>query len=70
VDVDVPTHGFGALCAWSGYALFRQDEIRENIRGELRRAFDDSPFSWRPLRHRSGYITTFVLEKETGGKIA
>lgn len=67
VDVDVPYHLFGALCAWSGYVLFRQDEIRENIRGELRRAFDESPFAWQVLRRRAGYITTFVLTKpETG----
>jgi ubiquinone/menaquinone biosynthesis C-methylase UbiE len=63
IDVDVPTHAFGALCAWSGYVLFRQDEIRENIRGELRRAFDESAFAWRPLHHHAGYITTFMLEK-------
>jgi demethylmenaquinone methyltransferase/2-methoxy-6-polyprenyl-1,4-benzoquinol methylase/phosphoethanolamine N-methyltransferase len=28
VDVDVPSNPFGALCAWSGYWLFRQEEIR------------------------------------------
>lgn len=63
VDVDVPYNFFGALCAWSGYVLFRQDEIRENIRGELRRAFEASPFTWHIMRRRGGYITTFVLTK-------
>lgn len=63
VDVDVPYNLFGALCAWSGYVLFRQEEIRENIRGELRRALASSPFAWRDLRRRGGYITTFTLQK-------
>jgi ubiquinone/menaquinone biosynthesis C-methylase UbiE len=62
VDVDPPTTFAGRLCAWSGYVLFRQDEIRENIRGVLREAFDQSPFrQWRPIEHYSGYITTFLL---------
>ena len=30
VDVDTPTSLFGKLCAWSGYILFQQDQIREN----------------------------------------
>jgi ubiquinone/menaquinone biosynthesis C-methylase UbiE len=68
VDVDVPYNLFGALCAWSGYVLFHQDEIRENIRGELRRAFDESPFAWQALRRRAGYITTFVLTKPDTGR--
>jgi ubiquinone/menaquinone biosynthesis C-methylase UbiE len=65
VDVDVPTHWFGKLCAWSGYLLFRQPEIRENIEGALRAAFDASAFaSWRQVDHHLGYVSTFVLEKE------
>lgn len=63
VDVDVPTNLFGALCAWSGYVLFQQNEILENIRAELRHAFEDSAFTWCPKKHRLGYITTFELEK-------
>lgn len=65
VDVDVPTHWFGRLCAWSGYLLFRQPEIRENIEGVLRTAFDHSAFtSWRQAAHQLGYVSTFVLERE------
>ena len=65
VDVAPPTHGFGALCAWSGYILFRQAEIRENIRGELEAAFAGSPFaSWRRAAHHGGYVSVYVLEKQ------
>lgn len=61
VDVDVPSHGFGKLCAWAGYWLFRQEEIRENIRGELRRALAETPFrSARRVGHYTGYITAFL----------
>ncbi len=63
VDVDVPRNLFGKLCAWSGYVLFQQDEIRENIRGVLREVLEQSPFAWHEASHRGGYITTFVLEK-------
>lgn len=64
VDVDRPTTRFGRLCAWSGYRLFRQEEIRENIEGRLREAFDASRFAaWRSVSHHAGYITLFVLEK-------
>jgi phosphoethanolamine N-methyltransferase len=64
VDVDVPTHWFGKLCAYSGYILFRQPEIRENIEGVLREAFDASAFaSWRQVDHQLGYVSTFVLER-------
>jgi ubiquinone/menaquinone biosynthesis C-methylase UbiE len=65
VDVDVPTHWFGKLCAWSGYLLFRQPEIRENIEGVLREVFDASSFaSWRQVGHQLGYVSLFVLERE------
>lgn len=64
VDVDVPTHWFGRLCAYSGYLLFRQPEIRENIEGVLREAFESSAFaSWRQVGHQLGYVSTFVLER-------
>ncbi|HAS82686.1 MAG TPA: phosphoethanolamine methyltransferase [Verrucomicrobia bacterium] len=63
VDVDTPYNLFGALCAWSGYVLFHQDEIRENIRGELHKALAESRFDWRVQSRRAGYITTFVLTK-------
>ncbi len=62
IDVDTPSHLFGALCAWSGYLLFRQDEIRENIRGRLREAIDRAGFSSVQLVSRhSGYISIFLL---------
>lgn len=60
VDVDVPYTWFGRLCAWSGYWLFRQEEIRENIRGELRRALADTPFrEVRRVAQYAGYVSVF-----------
>ncbi len=64
VDVDIPTTMFGKICAWSGYKLFHQEEIRENIEGRLREAFDASPFRlWKQISHHSGYMTMFELYK-------
>lgn len=64
VDVDIPTTMFGKFCAWSGYKLFHQEEIRENIKGRLRDAFDASPFkSWKQVSHHSGYMSMFKLIK-------
>jgi len=64
VDVDVPSNWFGKLCAWSGYWLFKQEEIRENICGELRRALNDTPFhSVTRVAHYSGYVTVFLAIK-------
>ena len=60
VDVDVPYTWFGRLCAWSGYWLFRQEEIRENIRGELRRALADTPFhEVQRVAQYAGYVSVF-----------
>ncbi len=62
VDVDVPSNPFGALCAWSGYWLFRQEEIRENIQGRLREAINGAGFASVQLASRhSGYISIFLL---------
>jgi ubiquinone/menaquinone biosynthesis C-methylase UbiE len=62
VDVDVPSNWFGRLCAWSGYWLFKQEEIRENIEGELRRALAETPFrSVERVAQYSGYITVFQV---------
>lgn len=64
VDVDVPSNWFGRLCAWSGYWLFKQEEILENIRGELRRALADTPFrEVSRVSHYSGYVTVFKAVK-------
>jgi ubiquinone/menaquinone biosynthesis C-methylase UbiE len=64
VDVDVPDSLFGKLCAWSGYLLFRQEEIRENIRGRLREALHGSDFdSVRLVSRHNGYISIFHLQK-------
>lgn len=65
VDVDTPYSLFGSLCANSGRWLFRQDEIRENIDGLLRRALDESPFAghWRIVSRHSGYISLIEMEK-------
>jgi ubiquinone/menaquinone biosynthesis C-methylase UbiE len=63
VDVDTPTSLFGKLCAWSGYWLFRQEEIRENIEGRLRQALDDAGFSRvEKVSHHAGHISIFYLE--------
>jgi len=62
VDVDVPYTWFGRFCAWSGYWLFRQEEIRENIRGELRRALADIPFrEVQRVAQYSGYVSVFKV---------
>ena len=62
LDVDIPTTLVGRICAWSGYLLFRQPEIRENIVGELRDVFTASHFSkWRQLSHHTGYLSLFEL---------
>lgn len=64
VDVDVPTNWFGKLCAWSGYILFRQEEIRENIEGKLRQAFAASQFGcYKLVSSHQGYISIFILQK-------
>ena len=62
VDVDEPYTWFGRLCAWSGYWLFRQNEILENIRGELRRALADTPFrEVQRVAQYSGYVSVFKV---------
>lgn len=64
VDVDVPDSLFGKLCAWSGYLLFRQEEIRENINGRLREALHGSDFDTvRLVSRHNGYISIFHLQK-------
>lgn len=63
VDVDTPSNLFGKLCAWSGYWLFRQEEIRENIQGRLREALAEAGFSLvRKVSHHAGHISIFYLE--------
>lgn len=62
VDVDIPYTWFGKLCAWSGYWLFKQDEILENIRGELRNALADTAFrDVRCVARYSGYVGVFKV---------
>lgn len=63
VDVDTPSNLFGKLCAWSGYWLFRQEEIRENIEGQLVEALNGAGFSLvRKVSHHAGHISIFYLE--------
>lgn len=63
VDVDTPSNLFGKLCAWSGYWLFRQEEIRENIEGQLVEALNGAGFSLiRKISHHAGHISIFYLE--------
>lgn len=60
VDVDIPGNAFGKLCAWAGYWLFQQEEIRENIRGDLRAALAETPFRHvERTGQYSGYLTVF-----------
>ena len=62
VDVDVPSNLLGRICAWSGYWLFKQEEIRENIHGELRRALAEAPFrEVERVSCRLGYISIFKI---------
>ena len=65
LDVDVPYSLFGQICAWSGYWLFHQAEIAENIRGKLRAALDASPWRgrWQISSRHSGYLSLFTLVK-------
>ncbi|HOW96918.1 MAG TPA: class I SAM-dependent methyltransferase [Kiritimatiellia bacterium] len=65
LDVDIPYSWFGRLCAYSGYWLFRQPEIKENITGRLREALDAGPFRghWRIASRHSGYLSLFELKK-------
>ncbi|MBF0569433.1 MAG: class I SAM-dependent methyltransferase [Candidatus Omnitrophica bacterium] len=65
IDVDTPTNIFGKICAWAGYFLFQQEEIRENIEGKLRLAIGQSRFgSFEEVSHHQGYISVFKLIKE------
>jgi len=63
VDVDVPYNFFGKICVWSGYRLFNQPEILENIEGKLREALQDSPFETHIDSRYGGYISLFILKK-------
>lgn len=65
LDVDVPYSLFGQICAWSGYWLFHQAEIAENIRGKLRAALDASPWHgrWQIASRHSGYLSLFTMVK-------
>jgi ubiquinone/menaquinone biosynthesis C-methylase UbiE len=65
LDVDIPYSLFGRLCAWSGYWLFRQPEIAENIAGRLREALQESPWRerWYIASRYSGYLSLFVMIK-------
>lgn len=64
LDVDTPLNRFGAFCAWAGYFLFRQEEIRENIEGKLKEVFNLSRFrSWHRVSSYLGYISLFELVK-------
>ena len=65
LDVDMPYSLFGQICAWSGYWLFHQAEIAENIRGKLRAALDASPWRgrWQIASRHSGYLSLFTMVK-------
>ena len=65
LDVDVPYTLFGKICAWSGFWLFHQAEIAENIRGKLRDALDASLWRgrWQIASRHSGYLSLFTMVK-------
>ncbi len=65
LDVDIPYTRFGKLCAWSGYWLFHQPEIAENIEGKLRAALDEAPSRghWSIVSRHSGYLSLFMITK-------
>ena len=63
-DVDTPTNLFGKICAWSGYVLFHQDEIKENIKGKLKDTMRQSRFGdFTVISRHLGYISLFLLKK-------
>jgi len=65
VDVDTPVNLFGKICAWSGYILFQQNEIKENIQGMLRDAMRRSKFEdFKFVSTHLGYVSIFILEKK------
>ena len=65
LDVDIPYSLFGKICAWSGYWLFHQAEIAENIHGKLREALEEAPTRgrWTIASRHSGYLSLFMLVK-------
>lgn len=65
LDVDTPYSLFGKICAWSGYWLFHQAEIAENIHGKLRTALDASPWrgQWQIASRHSGYLSLLTMTK-------
>ena len=66
VDVDIPTNLFGKICAWSGYLLFWQDQIKENINGKFREAMAASKFSgYELVSTHMGYVSIFILSKRS-----
>ena len=69
VDVDVPTSLFGKIQAYSGYWLFKQPEIAENIDGKLVPLFAEAGFQDVQRRaHNLGYVTTFSMTKPLAEK--
>ena len=70
LDVDIPYSLFGKVCAWSGYWLFHQAEIAENIHGKLRAALDASPWRgrWEIASRHSGYLSLFTMVKPQENK--
>ena len=70
LDVDIPYSLFGKICAWSGYWLFHQAEIAENIHGKLREALADSPWRgrWEIASRHSGNLSLFTMVKPQENK--
>jgi len=65
IDIDIPTNIFGLFLGYCGYLLFRQEEIRDNLKGGLRRAIEESKFKYYQILFKTqGYISVFKLIKE------
>ena len=63
VDVAPPSNWFGSLCAWSGYYLFKQEEIKENINGRLAEAISSTGFSsFRKVSQHMGYVAIYDIK--------
>jgi len=64
VDVAPPSNWFGSLCAWSGYFLFKQNEIKENIHGKLIEIMEKCNFNeFHKISQHMGYVAIYSLKK-------
>jgi ubiquinone/menaquinone biosynthesis C-methylase UbiE len=62
-DVDTPYTTVGRMSCRIAQWFFRQPEIGENVDGKLPGLFTQAGFSYGPVAHALGYVTTYVLHK-------